>query len=117
MKIFRNATVNNKLSLLMATSSAVALLLSTVAFAYHEIQQVRENTIKQLSAVADVAAATAQRAMAERDHPLAAETLAQLRYLSMLEAATIFAADGSVVASFDNRNPPRGQPPTNADQL
>ncbi|MDH3717572.1 MAG: ATP-binding protein, partial [Planctomycetota bacterium] len=82
----------------------VALLLSSLAFAYHEIQLVRQNKYRQLVALADVTAAIGQRAMAERDMQAVAETVAQLRFLPIIQAATIYDADGAIVAGFDSRN-------------
>src|SRR5688500_15210001 len=93
----------SKLTLLATAASAVALLVSSVAFVVHDRAAFDELTIRRLSGEAAIVAANSAAAIASRDPEAAQATLAALAADRHVAAAALYAIDGTLLASYAAR--------------
>ena len=104
MNWFKNATVSNKLTMLITVSSFVALLISSAAFAYHEIQWMRNSKIGEMLTLADVVGVSCAKATAAGDRKFVADMLTEFARQESLQGAAIRSSDGSLIAGFDKNS-------------
>jgi signal transduction histidine kinase/ActR/RegA family two-component response regulator len=98
MKIFRRAKLNDKLFLLIAGTSAVALVLSAVSFGYYQYSLTRVKEVEQITALADVIGSSATTAIESGDPAAVVGTLEALTLQAGIAAAIVYKSDGSVLA-------------------
>jgi two-component system sensor histidine kinase/response regulator len=95
-----NKSIRAKLTLMMALISLVVLLLASVAFMANDIARIRDGMVSSLSVLANVIGRNSAAALAFNDQAAALETLAALSAEPNIKGASIFSADGAVLASY-----------------
>jgi signal transduction histidine kinase len=108
--------IGSKLTLLAAIASAIALLVSSVAFIVYDRATFDEFTVRRLSAEAEIIAANSATAIVSRDPRAAQATLAALAAERDVTAAALHTTDGALFATYAARAgaPPPPFPPSGA---
>jgi signal transduction histidine kinase/ActR/RegA family two-component response regulator len=123
MRLFRDASIRAKLDLLTGTSVLLALALTCVAFAVHDIRELRRNRLQHSRTLAEVLGTSAADALISGDRDAARKVLAALRYEPSIEAAALYDAQGALFAVFaEQASPPSaarraGAEPMRLDRL
>jgi signal transduction histidine kinase/CheY-like chemotaxis protein len=103
--------IGSKLTLLVGAASAVALLVSSIAFITHDRSTFDEATVRRVSAEASIVAANIATAIVFQDPEDAQATLAALAAERDVTAAALYTADGQLFATHPpaaaGRLPPR----------
>lgn len=100
MRFFQSASINQKLTRLVTSAVATALVLSYAAFVVNDILIMRKSLAQQMCALADVLASNATAALTFDDSESANQILASLRMESSVDSACIYSADGSLFATY-----------------
>jgi signal transduction histidine kinase/DNA-binding response OmpR family regulator/HPt (histidine-containing phosphotransfer) domain-containing protein len=95
-----NKSIRAKLTLMMAFLSLVVLLLVAVAFMANDIARIRAGMVSSLSVLANVIGKNSAAALAFNDRSAALESLAALSTELNVRGASIYRADGTVLASY-----------------
>jgi len=112
MKLFRPAKLNDKLFLLIAGTSAVALVLSAVSFGYYHFSLTRAKEVEQITSLADVVGSSTVAAMKSGDPAAVVDVLETLISQAAVKTAKVYQSDGSVFVQavpggVDRTTPPR----------
>jgi PAS domain S-box-containing protein len=102
MKFLQHASINRKLTWLVAIAVATALALAYAAFVLNDVRTARHNLIEQMSVLSDVLASNSTAALTFDDKESAQQVLDSLSRESSVEAACIFTADGSPFVFYIN---------------
>jgi signal transduction histidine kinase len=94
------SSFRRRLTLLSLVTSASTLLLAATLFTVHEWRSYRADMRQRLATQAGIIGFTVTPALVFRDERAAGEALAALRAESQVTAATIFAPDGRVFATY-----------------
>ncbi len=97
---FRDIPIRHKLTTLMMATVAIALILAATAFTTFEIREKRNETLAELSAIADIIGLNSAAALAFNDPAGARETLATLRTNPWILGACIHSPDGTDFARY-----------------
>jgi signal transduction histidine kinase/DNA-binding response OmpR family regulator len=103
MRWFRNIPLQRKLTLLIASTAGVALLLTCAAFLAFEYSDLKSGTAASAKTVASVIASHSTAALSFHDVEAAAATLASLESYSRVSEAAIYEPDGTVFATYFKR--------------
>ncbi len=98
MQVFRDLSIQRKLTLIATLVSTLALLAACGAFTVYELVSSRSDTASRLAALGDVIAANSSAPLAFRDRPAAEETLASLRGQDEIAAACLYTKDEVIFA-------------------
>ena len=112
MKLFHPAKLNDKLFLLIAGTSAIALVLSAVSFGYYHFSLTRAKEVEQITALADVVGSSTAAAMKSGDPAAVVDVLEALTSQAAVKVAKVYQSDGSVfvqavLAGVDRTTTPR----------
>ncbi len=91
---FRSLSLGRKMVLVSMATTAVALVMSAMAFALWDLASLRREKSSNLRMQAEAVAANCAAAVMFGDEAAAAEQLSMLRFDSEIEGAALFAADG-----------------------
>lgn len=97
----RRASITSKLTMLLALSSGIALLLSCFGFVVNDISLLRKNKVDELTSVAQVLASNCTAALAFFQPAPAEELLSSLTQRHTVEYAYLFDADREIFARYD----------------
>ena len=97
---FKNLSVRFKLILMMSLASAIGLLLLTSAVIFNETRRANSDTIKELTALADVVGWSSAAAIAFDDPDAARETLKSLSTHSDIVATILCDKKGQVFSYY-----------------
>ena len=100
MSYLRPSSINRKLTLYVMLTCGLTLLLAGAAFLLHDVVTMRSAAGERLSTIANLIATNSATALARGDAEAAGKTLAGLRANRHVVLARIFAADGSLFASY-----------------
>ncbi len=109
----RDLPIKTKLTLLLTTVAASAVVLVCILFAFNEVVSMRQSTVEELSAVAAVVGVNTVAALDFNDVDAATEVLASLRLEPMVLNASVYDRNGKVFATFlvENRAEREPDPP------
>ena len=105
--------IGSKLTLLAGAASAIALLVSSVAFVAYDRATFDESAVRRLTGEAAIIAADTASAIVLRDPAAARATLAALAADRDVTGAALYTMDGAVFASYSRAgafHPPRAPP-------
>ncbi len=100
MRRFRSLSLGRKMVLLSMVTTAVALVVSAVAFALWDLQALRRERARDLRIQADAVAANCAAALMFADREAATEQLGILRFDPELEGAALYAGEGDAFAMW-----------------
>ncbi|MBI5099241.1 MAG: response regulator [Nitrospirae bacterium] len=100
MRRFSDLPIKHKLTLITISTSAIILLIVSVAFLIYEYQQSRRNMIEDLSSLADVIGKNSSAALVFNDRKSAEGTLQALDTKSGIIKACIYTKNGKILAVF-----------------
>ena len=100
MTRFRDLSIPRKLALLIVATSAIALVLSSIALVIFESIDLRPEALSQISTTASVIGANSTAALTFQDRRAAEETLSALRAEPRIVSAAIYQKDGSMFARY-----------------
>jgi signal transduction histidine kinase/CheY-like chemotaxis protein len=115
---FRDLPIRYKLTTANVVTTAVALLLASVAFLAYEVVVFRERLIRHVGAQAEIVGSNSAAAVLFKDRAAAEKTLAALRAETQVVAAGIYLPDGTVFATYTHHqgaNIPEIALPTQGD--
>src|ERR1700712_3625920 len=101
MKIFQNASIQRKQTLIIMLTTTVALLLACAAFTAYEVIKFRHEMVRDLATLSDIVDHNSFAALDFNDPKNAVETLAALAAQPNIIGACIFTPDGKVFATYD----------------
>src|SRR5713226_1217297 len=113
MTSFRDLSIRRKLALLIVVTSAIALVLSSIALVVFESIDLRREALSQISTTASVLGANTTAALTFQDRRAAEETLSALRADARIASAAIYGKDGSIFARY-RRNASQPSAPSKA---
>ena len=111
---FRNSSIQLKLSLLIILSCSLALILAGAGFLTYQAIQYRKTAAREISAVADIVAASSTAALTFSDERAERETLAALRGYPRQIQAAVYNEANRLFATYRNpgvRTDPRRRIP------
>jgi len=106
MTPFQNASIRQKLMVIIMATSTVALLVASGFFILNDVVTMREAKVNDLAALAQVVGANCTAAISFQDDRAAAQTLTALRAKPRIVGARIFTADGKVFATYARSGSP-----------
>jgi signal transduction histidine kinase len=98
--IFRDASIQRKLTLIIMLTSSAVLLLACMAFVTYELVTFRGAMVRELSTLAEIIGANSTAALAFDDQRSAEETLAALSAKQRIVGAYIYTKDGVAFARY-----------------
>ncbi len=104
MAAFRDFSVTKKLLLISMMSSAVALVLASIALIAYDFVIAREHMRQELSVLASVIGDRSTAALIFQDQELAAENLAASGARESIVSACIHGEDGELFATWEGRS-------------
>jgi signal transduction histidine kinase len=108
---FRGRSIKRKLSLIIMSTTGVALTLVCAAFVTYEVITFRDGMVRELSTLADIIGANSTAALVFNDPRAAEETLAALNAERHIVCAYIFAKDGALFAEYSRADHQEDLPP------
>ncbi|HZM69990.1 MAG TPA: response regulator [Candidatus Cryosericum sp.] len=105
---FRDRSIKQKLTIIVALTSGVALVLACASVIGYERMSGRDTMARELTTLGEIIGANTMAALAFHDTKAAAETLATLTTQRQITAAAVYSSDGALVASY--RRPVGGGP-------
>jgi signal transduction histidine kinase/DNA-binding NarL/FixJ family response regulator len=108
---FRDLSIKSKLTVLLAVTAAVSVLLCGALFVLNEVRVIRGSTVRTLTALAEVLGANSAAAVTFDDPATAGETLASLREEHAVVGACVYDADDTVFAQYHAESKPNQWPP------
>ncbi len=114
MRFSRGTPINQKLTLLMAVASGVALLFSCIAFVTNDLIMLKASKVKQFSALAEVLASNSTAAMSFQQEQAAKELLHSLQKRPSVSYACLYDSRGKVFAEY---LPEDSEQPTTPDDF
>jgi signal transduction histidine kinase len=100
MRWFHNSSIRRKLTLVIVLTSAIALLLATVAAVSYEFFRFHREKVIDLAVQAKILEANTAPALAARDFTSVRQTLAELKTQHEVVSARIFDRNGSLFAEY-----------------
>jgi signal transduction histidine kinase/CheY-like chemotaxis protein len=100
VRAFRNLSIRRKLTLIVMSTSSVALLIASLAIAVYDTVTFRQRMVNDLSVVADGVGINSSAALAFDVASSGQDILAALRAYPHIVAACIFTRDGRVFARY-----------------
>jgi PAS domain S-box-containing protein len=100
MRWFRNTSIRRQLTLVIVLTSAIALLLATVAAVGYEFVRFRYDRLLDLTAQAEIINASSAAALAARNDKAARNILAAMRTQHEVVSARMFDRDGKLFAEY-----------------
>jgi len=100
MRVFRDASVKQKLMAIIMLTTSVALLLGVLAFVTYDLVSLRHRMVERLSMLAEVIGTNSTAALSFQDSESAEDTLATLGTDEHVVAARIYGADGGTFATY-----------------
>ena len=110
MRKFRDVPIRTKLTLIMAMTAGIAMLLATSAMIVNEYMSTRRTVAEELSNLADVVAWNSAAALAFNDTDAARETLAALGTKPGIVTAFLHDKEGHVFAKYTAGKTDHGKP-------
>ena len=101
MKLFKNASIQHKQTLIITLTAAVALLLACAAFASYEVITFRKAMIGNLLVLAEIIGDNSAGALDFNDPKTASEILASLKKEPNISGASIYLKNAEVFAEYD----------------
>ncbi len=101
MGFLRSVSIKQKMIIIMAFTTGMALLIMCAALVIEESVAFRRNMVRDLSAQADIIGANSTAALTFDDPDAARETLAALRDKPNIIGARIYTASGAAFAAYD----------------
>lgn len=98
--------------MLVALTSATALLLACTVFVYNSIVALRESKIRQMSTLADVTGSNCSAALAFGEQDVAQELLQAFKARPTIDYACILDESGDLFAEYVRNPETHPQPPT-----
>jgi signal transduction histidine kinase/ActR/RegA family two-component response regulator len=112
---FRDRPIRQKVNLLIAAASGIALVLAAVGLIVYDVTTVRPRALRDLMAQAELIRINTTPALAFQDREAATENLGTLRAKREIAAASLFGPDGRIFASYvrtgEERKPRNAGPP------
>ena len=102
MKWFSNASIRDKLILIMTLTAMLALSLSTAAVVINEYFTKKDGTEKQLVLIADIIAGNSSASLAFNDVQTAQEILKRMNSQPSLLSADLYDKTGNVFAAYQS---------------
>ncbi|HEV8132321.1 MAG TPA: response regulator [Acidobacteriota bacterium] len=109
MHFFRDLSIRRKLTLIIMFTSSVALLLACTAFIVLDLISFRQSMVANLSSLAESIGINSSAALAFNVRGSGSDILTSLRAQPHVVSAYIFAADGSLFATYQ-RGDQKGKP-------
>ena len=103
--------IDRKLTLLAAAASAIALAVASASFIAYDRLSFDETIVRRVSGEAEIVATNSATAIVFRDPDAAAATLAALAGEPSVGAAALYAADGTLFATYPASGQPAPPPP------
>lgn len=100
MTFLRDASLRRKLTVVVMTTTVVALTFAALAFVGYDGVTVREALVKDRTILADIVGSNSTAALTFGDHDSVSETLGALRAVPEVTAATVYDAAGAPFASY-----------------
>jgi signal transduction histidine kinase/ActR/RegA family two-component response regulator/HPt (histidine-containing phosphotransfer) domain-containing protein len=100
MRSFRDTPIRSKLTLMLGLTAAVSVVLCGGLFTVNEVREIKDSTVRTLTALADVLGANCAAAIAFDDPDAAAETLGFLREEPTVVAAYVYDRSGTLFAVY-----------------
>ena len=100
MKALHDLSVRHKLTLLMVSTSVVALVLACAAFFSHEVFTFRTGMVRDLSILGEVIGSNSTAALTFHDSNAARDALAALRAHPRIVSGCIYGKDGEPFATY-----------------
>jgi diguanylate cyclase (GGDEF)-like protein/PAS domain S-box-containing protein len=113
---FGNSSIQLKLSLLIILSCSLALILAGAGFLTYEAIQYRKTAAREVSAVADIVAASSTAALTFSDERAERETLAALRGDPRQIQAAVYNEANRLFATYQNPGVETDPPPADPRQ-
>jgi signal transduction histidine kinase/DNA-binding response OmpR family regulator len=100
MRAFRDASIKEKITLIVMLTAGVALLVTCASFILNDVVTIRRAKVVNLSILADIVGANCTAPLAFNDEKSATETLAALRANQTITAACIYDKSGRPFARY-----------------
>ena len=97
--------IQRKLGFLVGVGALVALILACIAFAFHDVQMIREAKVKQVDTLADIIGFNATPSLEFHDPVTATDVLSSLRLQPAIELAAIYDDRGELLATYPKTLP------------
>ncbi len=101
---FKNLTIRTKLILMLSLSAIIALTVLSFTSAYYIVNNQREQSLHNLTQMAQVTGENVQASLMFEDEESAAKILAPLRINPSIEESILYTADNKIFASYFNEN-------------
>ena len=95
--------IQRKLGFLVGVGALVALLLTCISFAVHDIRMIRIAKVKQVRTLVDIIGFNATPSLEFEDPDSAAKILSSLRLQPSIEMGALYNAEGELLATYPNR--------------
>jgi signal transduction histidine kinase len=105
---FRDLPIKRKLTLIIAATAGMALVLASTAFVAYEIFMFRQTMVRNLSTLAEIIGANSTAALIFNDPRAAEETLAALKAEGQIISAYIYGREGAVFARYIRKHGAHG---------
>jgi len=100
MRVFRDASVKQKLTAITMLTTSIALLLAISTVMTYDMMSLRQRMVERLSTMADVVGTNSTAALSFQDRESAEDTLAALSANRRIVAARVYDADGRTFATY-----------------
>jgi PAS domain S-box-containing protein len=100
MRLFRNSSIQRKLTIVVFLTSVLGLSMAGVAFEWFERARFRSSLASELTALADALGSDTAAALIFSDRKPAQDSLRTLRVERQIEAACIYDKEGRVFAEY-----------------
>ncbi|MFN3650895.1 MAG: response regulator [Armatimonadota bacterium] len=100
MVAFRNASIQQKLTVITMLTSSVVLLVAGLCFILNDVATMRQSKERDLTALAQIIGTNAASAVTFQDQEAARQTLAALSAKPRVAAAGIYTADNRAFAAY-----------------
>jgi len=102
MKLFSSYSIKRKLAIIIASTTAIALLIAIGAFLAHDLFTMRAEMKNDLNTQAKIISDNIVAAILFNDHDAGNEILSSLRHDSSIVAAEVFLIDGKKFVHYHN---------------
>src|SRR5579872_5011787 len=103
---FPKASIRRRLTVLIAGTTAIALLLASLAFAIAGVVSFRRSLDQKLTVMSEILGRNATAALALGDKTVARDVLATLEAEPSIESAAVFDRDGRPFAAYVSKTTP-----------
>ncbi len=100
MRWYRDLPIKSKLTLLLALTAAVPVILASAAYLVNDTRSIRASLVHTLGTLAEVVGSNSAAPLAFDDKRAASETMACLRQVPAVQSACIFDRKGRLFAAF-----------------